>query len=98
MALVESGLRGFQQESRRGSCEVCVLQFLLGRSIEGNGAERLRARPAVLRGNRYRFIERTKRGRRRNFLKKLRGVLFTGAQLGKARRCRVAEIGFGEAI
>jgi len=47
MALIESGLRGFQQKTRRGGRKIRVLQLLLGRRIERDAAQRLRSRPAI---------------------------------------------------
>src|SRR5439155_21411506 len=77
VALVESRLRGLEQKARRRSREIRVLQFLLGRRIECDGTERLRARPAVRSRNGDGFIKWTKRWRRRDFLQKLRRILFT---------------------
>jgi len=45
-------LSRFEQETRRRGGEVRVLQFLFRGCIERNRAKCLRARPAVLGGNR----------------------------------------------
>ena len=98
VALLECCLRGFQQETRRRGREVSVLQLLLRGSIKGNRAQRLRASPAISSGNRNRLVERTERGRRRNFFQKFCGIFLAGTKFREPRGCRIAEIRLGETL
>jgi len=98
VALVESGLSRFEQETRRRGREVRVLQFLFRGCIERNRAQRLRARPAVLRGTGIGSSNERSAGGGGIFSRNSAGFFFAWAQLGQARCRRIAEIGFGEPV
>src|SRR5271169_3045542 len=98
MALIESGLRGFQQKARRGGREVRVLQLLFGRGIKSDGTQRLRASPAVSRRNWNRLIKRAKRWRRRNLFQKLCRIFLARTKFCESRRGRVPKIRLREPL
>src|SRR4029077_13840841 len=98
MALIEGGLRGFQQEARRAGSEEGVLQLLLGGSVESDGAESLRTGPAVGSSRRDRLIEGAQSGGWRNFIEQRYGIFFAGAEFRQAQRSGPAKIGLREAL
>ena len=65
-------LRGFEQQARLARGRVCRAQFEFRRSVEGDRAQRIRARLPLRRGERNRSIELRYRRNRRNRIEHIR--------------------------
>src|SRR5260370_40989532 len=98
MALIEGRLRGFEKQPRRTSREVRRLQLEFGGSIERDGAQGLRARPALHHAGRNRLVEGPKRRRRGNHGQKFRRVLVAGTKFLQANGRLLAKVRFWKAL
>jgi len=74
MALIEGGLRGFDQVARGSGRGERGFEFEFGGSVERDGAESLRAVPALGDEGRDGFVKRAQRRRRGNFRKGVGGI------------------------
>src|SRR5262249_7947524 len=98
MALIEGGLGGFEQETRRAGGVVGGFQFLFGGRVECDGAQRLCTRPAIFRCGGNGLVEGTQRWRRRNFFEKVGRIRIAGAEFVQPSCSGVSKISLREAV
>jgi len=98
MSLIESGLRGFYEETRRSGGGVGGFQLEFRRSVKGDRAQGLRTIPALLNGGRNRLVKGAKRSGRRNLRKKVRSFGGAGSELVQMNLRGVRKIAGGEAV
>ena len=98
MALIESGLRGFDQKSRRIGGGEGGLEFEFGGSVEANRAEGLGAIPAISNAGGNRLVEGTQQRRRGNLREDISEIFFTGAKRFEAQGSVLSKIGGGETL
>ncbi len=98
MPLIESGLRGFEEEAGRAGGKERRFQLEFRGAVERDDAEGLGADPAVHGRRRNGLVQGTQRGRGRNRGKKIRRVVVTGREFIQPKSCRVTKIGLRKTL